>query len=113
MPSGVGHLFLWTMKIFKRNWVVPKGVEPTELDRKVMFYQERGHIVPRRNLIKTPEQIEGIRRSGVVNTGVLDLVEKEIHPQIFVMISLLKSPDIFSSKSRKNDTEKLPTAATT
>lgn len=79
MPSGVGHLFLWTMKIFKRNWEVPKGVEPTELDRKVMFYQERGHIVPRRNLIKTPEQIEGIRRSGVVNTGVLDLVEKEIH----------------------------------
>ena len=30
-------------------------------------------------MIKTPEQIEGIRRSGVVNTGVLDLIEKEIH----------------------------------
>lgn len=30
-------------------------------------------------MIKTPEQIEGIRRSGAVNTGVLDLVEQEIH----------------------------------
>lgn len=34
--------------------------------------------MPTRQLIKTPEQIEGIRRSGVVNTGVLDLVEREI-----------------------------------
>ena len=29
-------------------------------------------------MIKTPEQIEGIRRSGVVNTGVLDLIAREI-----------------------------------
>lgn len=36
-------------------------------------------MVPKREYIKTPEQIEGIRRSGVVNTGVLDLIEKEIH----------------------------------
>ena len=35
--------------------------------------------MPSRDLIKTPEQIEGIRRSGVVNTGVLDEVAKNIH----------------------------------
>lgn len=63
----------------KRNWVVPKGEEYTELDKKVLYFQDRGHLVPTRSLIKTPEQIEGIRRSGVINTGVLDLVEKEIH----------------------------------
>ena len=63
----------------KINWRVPKGAELTELDKKVLFYQDKGHLVPTRQLIKTPEQIEGIRRSGVVNTGVLDLVEKEIH----------------------------------
>ena len=51
----------------------------TELDKKVLYYQDRGHLVPSRELIKTPEQIEGIRRSGIVNTGVLDLVEREIH----------------------------------
>ena len=36
-------------------------------------------MVPSRNLIRTPEEIEGIRRSGIVNTGVLDLVAQEIH----------------------------------
>lgn len=66
-------------KRIKRNWIVPKGQELTELDKKVLYYQNKGHLVPTRELIKTPEQIEGIRRSGVVNTGVLDLVEKEIH----------------------------------
>ena len=50
----------------------------TELDKQVLYYQNKGHLVPKRSLIKTPEQIEGIRRSGVVNTGVLDLVESEI-----------------------------------
>jgi len=61
------------------NWKVPKGAELTELDKKVLYYQNRGCLVPTRKLIKTPEQIEGIRKSGEVNTGVLDLVEKEIH----------------------------------
>lgn len=51
----------------------------TELDKKILYLQNKGHLVPSRDLIKTPEQIEGIRRSGVVNTGVLDLIEKEIH----------------------------------
>lgn len=63
----------------KINWRVPKGAELTELDRKVLYWQNKGHLVPSRKLIKTPEQIEGIRRSGVLNTAVLDLVAKEIH----------------------------------
>ncbi len=61
-----------------RNWRVPKGQEMTELDKKVLYFQNKGHLVPKRSLIKTPEQIEGIRRSGVVNTGVLDLIASEI-----------------------------------
>ena len=63
----------------RRNWIVPEGVEITDLDRKILAFQEEGFLVPSRKLIKTPEQIEGIRRSGVVNTGVLDLVAQEIH----------------------------------
>ena len=58
------------------RWRVPSGVEPTELDKMVMYYQNHGHLVPTRELIKTPEQIEGIRQSGIINTGVLDLVAK-------------------------------------
>ena len=59
--------------------VCAQGEEMTELDKKVLSFQNRGCLVPSRKLIKTPEQIEGIRRSGVVNTGVLDLVAQEIH----------------------------------
>ena len=61
------------------RWRVPKGAELTEMDKKILYYQNKGCLVPTRKLIKTPEQIEGIRRSGVINTGVLDLVEENIH----------------------------------
>ena len=61
------------------NWRPIKGQPLTELDKKILYLQNKGHLVPSRDLIKTPEQIEGIRRSGVVNTGVLELIEKEIH----------------------------------
>ena len=63
----------------RNNWVVPKGVEYTEMDKKILSFQDKGFLVPSRNLIRTPEEIEGIRRSGIVNTGVLDLVAQEIH----------------------------------
>lgn len=60
------------------NWHPIKGQPLTELDKHIMYLQNKGHLVPSRKLIKTPEQIEGIRRSGVVNTGVLDLIAREI-----------------------------------
>lgn len=63
----------------KRRWHCKPGVQPTEFDKKIMHLENQGVLVPTRQLVKTPEQIEGIRRSGVVNTGVLDLIEKEIH----------------------------------
>ena len=62
------------MRRNKINWRVPKGAELTEMDKKVLFYQNKGHLVPSRDLIKTPEQIEGIRKSGIINTGVRDLI---------------------------------------
>ena len=49
------------------------------MDKKVMYWENKGKEVPSRDLIKTPEQIEGIRRSGVINTGVLDEVARQIH----------------------------------
>ena len=68
------------MRRNKINWRVPKGAELTELDKKVLYWQERGCLVPTRSLIKTPEQIEGIRKSGIINTAVLDLVQEKIAP---------------------------------
>ena len=50
------------------------------MDRTIMYWENKGKLVPTRDLIKTPEQIEGIRRAGVINTGVLDAVAEAIHP---------------------------------
>ncbi len=63
----------------KKRWHLPVGCEPTELDKCVMFWEKKGKLVPTRDLIKTPEQIEGIRRSGALNTAVLDEVANKIH----------------------------------
>lgn len=60
------------------QWRIEKGQPLTELDKKVLYFQNKGCLVPSRKLIKTPEQIEGIRKSGIINTGVLDLVAGEI-----------------------------------
>ena len=50
-----------------------------EIIERIEYFRSRGHRVPKLSMIKTPEQIEGIRASGVINTGVLDLVASEIH----------------------------------
>ena len=63
----------------KRRWRCPAGQQPTEFDKRIMYLENKGKEVPTRDLIKTPEQIEGIRRAGVINTGVLDEVAKQIH----------------------------------
>ena len=44
-----------------------------------MYWENKGKEVPSRDLILSEEQIEGVRRAGVVNTGVLDEVAKQIH----------------------------------
>ncbi|MBP3756981.1 MAG: type I methionyl aminopeptidase [Prevotella sp.] len=64
---------------YTRKWHIEKGQPLTELDKKVLYWQDKGKEVPSRELIKTPEQIEGIRRSGVLNTAVLDEVARQIH----------------------------------
>lgn len=66
------------MKRIKKNWIVPKGRRLTEMDRRVLAIQDEGHLVPSRDLIRTRKQIEGIRESGKINTGVLDYVAERI-----------------------------------
>ena len=63
----------------KRRWHCKPGEQPTELDKRIMYLENKGALVPTRDLIKTPEQIEGIRRASAVNTGVLDAVGEAIH----------------------------------
>lgn len=49
------------------------------LDEKIEHYALQGHIVPGRDILKTPEQIEGIRQSSKLNIAILDEIEKQIH----------------------------------
>ena len=64
----------------KHKWNIEPGKPLTEMDKEILYWQNRNKSVPSRDLIKSPEQIEGIRRSGIVNTAVLDAVEAAIHP---------------------------------
>ena len=48
------------------------------LDEKIEHYALQGHIVPDHDMIKTPEQIEGIRQSSKLNIAILDEIERQI-----------------------------------
>lgn len=70
------------MKKAKYQWHPIPGMPLTEVDKKVMYWEKKGRLVPSRKLIKLPEQIEGIRKSGLLNTAVLDCVEENIREGI-------------------------------
>ena len=48
-----------------------------QMDEKIEFYHNKNHkiIMPSHDMIKTPEQIEKIRKAGEINSKVLDAVE--------------------------------------
>lgn len=46
---------------------------------KLSVLASEGQIIPDKDLLKTPEQIEEIRKSAALNTAVLDHVAKHIH----------------------------------
>ena len=48
-------------------------------DEKIQQYALQGHIVPDHDMIKTKEQIEGIKESSKINIAVLDYVGEHIH----------------------------------
>ncbi len=60
-------------EIFKEEPIAESVLERMEQCKK------KGMIVPHPTLIKRPSHIEGIRKAGVINTGVLDEVGKQIH----------------------------------
>ena len=63
----------------KRVWHCLPGQPITELEERVMYWKKKGKEVPSRDLVKTPQQIESIPRSVVINAGGLDEVAKHIH----------------------------------
>lgn len=48
------------------------------IDEKIAHYERKGCFVPRRDMLKTPAQIEGIRQSALLNNAILDEVAAKI-----------------------------------
>lgn len=53
-----------------------------DFDRRIAQYRHRGHMVPSRDMIKIPAQIEAIRESAKINIAVLDYVARHIREGI-------------------------------
>ncbi|MCI8340267.1 MAG: methionyl aminopeptidase [Eggerthellaceae bacterium] len=53
-----------------------------ELDQRLQALYDSGEEVPERALLKTAEDIEGIKRSAAVNVGALDYVASRIGPGV-------------------------------
>lgn len=49
-----------------------------EQDEKLYEYEKQGFVIPPLNLIKKPHEIEGIRKSGKITKGILDMVGERI-----------------------------------
>ena len=47
-------------------------------DEKLKFYESKGVLIPSHDIIKTPEQIAGIKESAKVNIEILDYVAEHI-----------------------------------
>lgn len=62
----------------KRRWHCLPGAPVTEFDKKIMYWENKGKLVPTRDMIRTPEQIEGIRMAGQLTTRCLDAVAAKI-----------------------------------
>lgn len=48
--------------------------------KKIHSYRRQGFETPSGDLLKTPEEIEGIRESGKINVHVLDVIAEKIRP---------------------------------
>jgi methionyl aminopeptidase len=45
----------------RRRWHCLPGKQPTEFDKQIMYWENKGKLVPTRDLVKSQEQLDGIR----------------------------------------------------
>ena len=51
----------------------------SDFDQKLFRFELQGYEIPGHELIKTPKDVEGIRKSAVINVAVLDEIGEKIH----------------------------------
>lgn len=66
------------MKLFNGNRYTPNGYSK-EVEAKVQECIKRGYHMPKRNILRTQEQIAGIREAAKINTALLDCISENIH----------------------------------
>ncbi|WP_321331423.1 type I methionyl aminopeptidase [uncultured Bacteroides sp.] len=64
-------------KLMKGGRFTPENYS-AEVEERIQKYRKLDYRLPPRKILRTPEQIEGIRKSAVINTGVLDYVTENI-----------------------------------
>ena len=52
------------------------------IDKKLSILASQGHITPHKSMLKTPAQIEAIKKSAALNTAILDHVSQRIRAGI-------------------------------
>ncbi len=67
------------MKKFKLGSRYTPSNYPEEIEKKAQEYKNKGYRMPNKKLLRTPEQLAGIREACKINTGVLDYVTEHIH----------------------------------
>ena len=66
------------MKNFIRGFRFTPSNYPAEVEAKIQKYRKQGYKLPLRKVLRTPEQLEGIRESAKINTALLDYISENI-----------------------------------
>lgn len=64
-------------KLFKGSRFTPDCYSE-EIENKIQKYRREGYRFPPRKVLRTPEQLEGIRASAKINTALLDYISENI-----------------------------------
>ena len=70
------------MKKFIKGFRFTPSNYPDAIEDKIQKYRKQGYKLPPRKVLRTPEQIEGIRESAKINTALLDHIAANIREGI-------------------------------
>ena len=66
------------MKNFIKGFRFTPSNYPAEVEAKIQKYRKQGYKLPPRKVLRTPEQLEGIRESAKINTALWDDISENI-----------------------------------
>ena len=66
------------MKNFIKGFRFTPSNYPAAVEDKIQKYRKQGYKLPPRKVLRTPEQLEGIRESAKINTALLDHIAENI-----------------------------------